>query len=364
MNAQSDAVSLIKGNEAIAKGALAAGCQCYFAYPITPQSDIPEYLSGELPRRGGEFIQAESEIGAINMLLGAAACGKRAMTSSSSPGISLKQEGISYLAGSELPGVIVNITRGSPGLGSIDPSQGDYYQATRGGGHGDYRMLVLAPSTCQEAYDLTIRAFDLAFAYRNPVMILGDAILGQMKEPVLERRETADTSQEAVEWALSGAKGRPRRLIKSLYLADGALAEHNDRLQAKYGEMHKEQDWEEFATEDSQVLVVAFGSVGRIAKSAVRMLRGQGYRVGLFRPVTLFPFPSERLRELAENNSLITIENNAGQMVDDVRLAVRNYSDSAFYGIMPGKLPSPEDLLPPILDVWEQNSQRAQAAER
>jgi 2-oxoglutarate ferredoxin oxidoreductase subunit alpha len=354
MSSQTEIITLTKGNEAIAKGALAAGCQCYFAYPITPQSDIPEYLSRHLVERGGEFIQAESEIAAVNMLLGAAACGRRAMTSSSSPGISLKQEGISYMAGSELPAVIVNMVRGGPGLGSIDPSQGDYYQATRGGGHGDYRTLVLAPSTCQEAYDLTIRAFDLAFFHRNPVLILGDAILGQMKEPLREWEPRKSTDNEAGEWALSGAKGRPSRLIKSLYLAEGALADHNERLQAKYERMKQDLDWEEFATEDSEVLVVAYGSVGRIAKSSIRKLRSEGYRVGLFRPITLFPFPEKRLRELAGSNRLITIENNTGQMVDDVRLAARNVADSAFYGVLPGKLPSPEDFIRPILDVWEQ----------
>jgi 2-oxoglutarate ferredoxin oxidoreductase subunit alpha len=260
------------------------------------------------------------------------------------------------MAGSELPGVIVNMVRGGPGLGSIDPSQGDYYQATRGGGHGDYRTLVLAPSTCQEAYDLTIRAFELAFTYRNPVVLLGDAILGQMKEPLREREFEASTAQEAESWALGGAKGRPSRLIKSLYLADGALAEHNERLQAKYERMRQDLDWEEYATEDSEVLVVAFGSVGRIAKSSVRKLRSEGHRVGLFRPITLFPFPWERLRELAGSNRLITIENNTGQMVDDVRLAARNVADSAFFGVSPGRLPSPEDFLQPILQVVNQKS--------
>ncbi|MCF8085805.1 MAG: 3-methyl-2-oxobutanoate dehydrogenase subunit VorB [Desulfohalobiaceae bacterium] len=358
MSSKPGPISLTKGNEAIAKGALAAGLHCYFAYPITPQSDIPEYLSKHLVERGGEFIQAESEIASVNMLLGAAACGKRAMTSSSSPGIALKQEGISYMAGSELPAVIVNISRGGPGLGSIDPSQGDYYQATRGGGHGDYRTLVLAPSTCQEAYDLTIRAFELAFYHRNPVVILGDAILGQMKEPLKEWEYQPNTEREAADWALSGAKDRPSRLIKSLYLADEALAGHNERLQAKHERMRQDLDWEEYATEDSEVLVVAFGSVGRIAKSSVRKLRSQGYRVGLLRPITLFPFPEERIRELAWSNRLITIENNTGQMVDDVRLAARNVADSAFFGVSPGRLPSPEDFLQPILEVWEQEEAR------
>lgn len=351
---------LVKGNEAIAKAAMAAGCQCYFAYPITPQSDIPEYLSKALVEAGGEFIQAESEIGAANMLHGAAACGKRAMTSSSSPGVSLKQESISYMAGSELPAVIVNICRGGPGLGSIDPSQGDYFQATRGGGHGDYRTLVLAPSTCQEAYDLTIKAFDLAFKYRNPVCVLGDAILGQMKEPILEWKERSIDPEEGSEWALSGAKGRAPRLLKSLHLYEGALAEHNERLQAKYRAMESELEWEEFEMQDSRLVVVAFGSIARIAKSAVRSLRKQGHPVGLFKPLTLFPFPSPRLAQLAaEGRHFLTIENNSGQMVEDVRLAVRHFADSDFHGELPGRLPNPEDFERPILQSLESSSQRA-----
>jgi 2-oxoglutarate ferredoxin oxidoreductase subunit alpha len=342
----------IKGNEAIARGAIDAGCQCYFAYPITPQSDIPEYLSSALVELGGEFIQAESEIAAANMLLGAAACGKRAMTSSSSPGISLKQEAISYMAGTELPAVIVNICRGGPGLGSIDPSQGDYFQATRGGGHGDYRTLVLAPATCQEAYDMTIQAFDLAFAYRNPVMILGDAILGQMKEPIRPWRERSVPNGEAADWALSGAGEREPRLLKSLHLMDGALETHNRRLQDKYRAMERDIDYESFALEDAQLVVTAYGSIGRIAKSAVRLLRERGYPVGLFRPKTLFPFPRAQLRELAaQGKTFITLENNSGQMVEDVRLSICGLAESDFFGNLPGKLSSPEDFLEPILQA-------------
>ncbi len=345
----------IKGNEAIAMGAIAAGCQCYFAYPITPQSDIPEYLSSVLVEAGGEFIQAESEIGAANMLLGAAACGKRAMTSSSSPGISLKQEAISYMAGSQLPAVIVNICRGGPGLGSIDPSQGDYFQATRGGGHGDYRTLVLAPASCQEGYDLTILAFELAFKYRNPVLILGDAILGQMKEPIVHWKAREMNTKEAQDWALSGARGREPRLLKSLYLAEGALAEHNRQLQDKYQAMQKEVRYEGYELQDAQVVAVAFGSIGRIVKSTVRKLRRQGKPVGLFRPISLFPFPEQALRELAaQGKKFITIENNAGQMVEDVRLAIRGYSDSAFHGNFPGQLSKPEDFEEPILKLFSQ----------
>ncbi len=346
---------LLKGNESIAKGAIDAGCECYFGYPITPQSDIPEYLSKALVELGGTFIQAESEIAAAYMLFGAAICGKRAMTSSSSPGISLKQEAISYLAGSELPGVIVNITRGGPGLGNIDPSQGDYFQATRGGGHGDYRTLVLAPASCQEAYDYTVRAFDLAFTYRNPVLILGDAIIGQMKEPVQAWKNRAIPSNEGSNWALNGAKGRSPRLIKSVYLGEGALAEYNKRLQDKYQLMSSEVDQEMYACEDAQLIAVAFGSIGRIVKSTVRTLRSRGYPIGLFRPITLYPFPSNSLEEQAKKGKhFITIENNAGQMVDDVRLAVRKYTDSELFCNLPGLLSKPEDFEEPIINAWEQ----------
>ncbi|MBS3779341.1 MAG: 3-methyl-2-oxobutanoate dehydrogenase subunit VorB [Desulfovermiculus sp.] len=350
---------LVKGNEAIAMGAMDAGCECYFAYPITPQSDIPEYLSTALVEAGGEFIQAESEIAAANMLLGAAACGKRAMTSSSSPGISLKQEAISYMAGSDLPAVIVNISRGGPGLGSIDPSQGDYYQATRGGGHGDYRTLVLAPSTCQEAYDLTIEAFDLAFVYRNPVLILGDAILGQMKEPIQTWKTRGRPAGEGQDWALSGAIGRPPRLLKSLYLSEGALAGHHEHLTSKYRQMRAEMRGEEVLTQDAEVVVVAYGSIARIAKNTVRSLRAEGLRVGLFRPVTLYPFPDQVLADLAAaGKRFVTIEHNTGQMVDDVRLAVRRHADSELLSVFPGILPKPEDFESPIRRLLEDAQQR------
>ena len=338
----------IKGNEAVAYGALAAGCRCFFGYPITPQNDIPEFMSKAIVDAGGEFVQAESEVAAANMLLGAAACGIRAMTSSSSPGISLKQEAISYMAGSQLPAVIVNMSRGGPGLGDIGPSQGDYFQATKGGGHGDYRLLVLAPATCQEAYDHVLLAFDLAFKYRNPVMILGDAILGQMKEPVALHKPKAP-KDAADAWCLSGARGRDSRLIKSLFLEEGALAEHNRQLQKKYDAMRREIRYEAFETEDADLVVCAFGSIGRIAKSAVRALRAKGKKVGLFRPITLFPFPEAALRKLAEQGKrFLTVEHNLGQMVEDVRLAVRGIADSDFHCVYPGDLPSPDDFIKPI----------------
>lgn len=350
MAKQSPEKRFVKGNEAIARGALAAGCKCFFGYPITPQNEIPEFLSKALPDAGGEFVQAESEVAAANMLLGAAACGVRAMTSSSSPGMSLKQEAISYMAGSQLPAVLVNMNRGGPGLGDIGPSQGDYYQSTRGGGHGDYRLLVLAPATCQEGYDLIIEAFTLAFRYKNPVMILGDAILGQMKEPV-SCWQPEDVDDNAGPWQLDGAAGRDPRLIKSLFLEEGALAAHNTVLQNKYEAMKAEIRYEAYECDDADLVVVAYGSIGRIVKSTVRALRAKGHKVGLFRPITLYPFPTEALELLAANGKrFLTIEHNLGQMVDDVRLAVRRHADSDFHAQMPGTLPNPDDFEAPILE--------------
>lgn len=340
----------IKGNEAIARGAIDAGCLCYFGYPITPQNDIPEYMSSAMPAAGGEFVQAESEVAAVNMLLGAGACGIRAMTSSSSPGVSLMQESLSYMAGSQIPGVVVNMNRGGPGLGDIGPSQGDYYQSTRGGGHGDYRLLVLAPGTVQEAYDMTVKAFDLAFQYRNPVLIHGDAIIGQMKEPVTERKIKKKIDKGASKWCLTGAKNRRHRILKSLYLNDGELAGHNIKLAEKYALMAQEADQELFMVEDAKLIVVAFGSIGRIVKSTVRTLRRAKLKVGLVRPLTLFPFPSEALQKLStQRKRFLTIEHNMGQMVDDVRLAVRGSADSAFYGCLPGNLPTPDMFEEPIV---------------
>ena len=344
----------VKGNEAVAHGALTAGCRCFFGYPITPQNDIPEFMSKAIVEAGGEFVQAESEVAAANMLLGAGAAGVRAMTSSSSPGVSLKQEAISYMAGSEIPAVIVNMNRGGPGLGDIGPAQGDYYQSTRGGGHGDYRTLTLAPGTVQEAYDLTIEAFDLAFKYRNPVLILGDAILGQMKEPVDIWEPKGLDPDEAADWCICGNKGREKRLIKSLFLEEGALAGQNQMLKEKYEAMQAEVRYEAFETDDAELVVAAFGSIGRIAKSAVRTLRKRGVKVGLFRPITLYPFPSAALRALAEKGKrFLTIEHNLGQMVDDVRLAVRGLADSDFFGVFPGNMPIPDEFEAPILKSLE-----------
>lgn len=352
---------LIKGNEAVAFGAVDAGCRCYFGYPITPQNEIPEMLSALLPEAGGSFVQAESEVASVNMLLGAGSCGIPAMTSSSSCGISLMQEGISYMNGSHIPGVIVNMSRGGPGLGDIGPSQGDYFQAVKGGGHGDHRSLVLAPATAQECYDMMFQAFGLAFKYRNPVIVLGDAIVGQIKEPVRRHPPdntpgTAGLEATAAGWRLEGyGKRGPEatpRLLKSVYLADGALAERNRLLQEKYRAMQTETAAVCTDVDDAELIVVAYGSIGRIAGSAVRLLRAEGRKVGLMRPLTLFPFPDDVLRELAERGKhFLVIEQNLGQMVEDVRLAVRGIADAAWHGIMPGLFIGADALVEPIRDA-------------
>jgi len=338
----------VKGNEAVAMGALEAGCRYYFGYPITPQSDIPEYLSRKIPKLGGEFIQAESEVASINMLLGASAAGARAMTSSSSPGISLKQEGISYMAGSELPGVIVNICRSGPGLGGIDASQADYFQSVKGGGHGGYHIIVLAPASVQEMYDLTMLAFDLADIYRMPAMVLADAVIGQMKEALVPNpRPLIDLP--AKDWAVRGKGDGEQRIVKSLRLGDGELEAHNWKLHGRY-DLLKENEvrCEEFLTEDADLVVTAFGSVARIAKTAIMQAREEGLKVGLFRPITLYPFPVLPLKELAGRcGKFLDIELNTGQMVEDVRLSVGSEVDVFFYGRPPGagSLPTPEELL-------------------
>lgn len=342
----------VKGNEAVAMAAIEAGCRCYFGYPITPQSDIPEYLSRELPKLGGEFIQAESEIAAINMLLGASATGVRAMTSSSGPGISLKQEGISYMAGSELPGVIIDICRSGPGLGGIDASQADYFQAVKGGGHGGYHIIVLAPASVQEMYDLTLLAFDLADIYRMPAMILADAVIGQMKEAIYPHAR-ADKELPAKDWAVRGrVEGEAQRVVKSLYLGDGEMEAFHWRLHARYRELgDRESRWEEFETYDATLVVTAFGSAARIAKSAVMMARESGMKVGLLRPITLFPFPAKAYAELTRRcRKILDIELNTGQMIEDVRLSVQEGTQTVFYGRPPGagSLPTPEELFEQI----------------
>ena len=331
--------------------AVEAGCRYYFGYPITPQNDIPEYLSRVLPKINGEFIQAESEIASINMLLGASATGVRAMTSSSGPGISLKQEGISYMAGSELPGVIVDISRSGPGLGGIDPSQADYFQAVKGGGHGGYHIIVLAPASVQEMYDLTMLAFDLADIYRMPAMVLADSVVGQMKEPLVPNKRP-DTKLPVKEWAVRGKGDGEQRIVKSLFLGDGELEAHNWKLYAKYQELKKHEcRWETFETVDAELVIAAFGSTARIAKTSVTMARETGLKVGLIRPITLFPFPAKAFAELTKScKKILDIELNTGQMVEDVRLSVAKDAEVFFYGRPPGtgSLPTPEELFEQI----------------
>ncbi|MGB2983124.1 MAG: 3-methyl-2-oxobutanoate dehydrogenase subunit VorB [Candidatus Bipolaricaulia bacterium] len=338
---------LLRGNEVIAEAAIRAGCQCYFAYPITPQAELLEHMARNMPRLGRTFVQAESEIAAISMVHGAAAVGVRTMTSSSSPGISLKQEGISYLAGSNLPAVIVNVVRGGPGLGNIAPSQCDYFQATKGGGHGDYHLIVLAPSTVPEAGELTMRAFDLADEYRIPVMILADGMLGQMMEPV-ELPEPVDTSSlPAKDWALTGAKGRDPNIVLSFDLDPERLKAMNIALQEKYARIvANEIEHEETLTEDAEVVIAAYGTAARIAKSVVQMARSEGIKAGLFRPITLWPFPYDPLKALADRvNTVLTVEMSAGQRWEDVRLAVAERAKTPFYGEFGGVVPTPRGIL-------------------
>jgi len=349
---------LMKGNEACAEAAIQAGCRFYAGYPITPQNEIPEYMSWRMPEVGGVFIQAESELAAINMVYGASAAGARAMTSSSSPGISLKQEGISYLAGAELPALIVNMQRGGPGLGNISGSQADYFQAVKGGGHGDYRLIVFAPFSVQELWDLTMLAFDKADEYRNPVMILGDGVIGQMMEPLYPRPYEPPDNLPPKTWAVTGAKGRAPNVIKSLYMGEGELERRNYILQAKYKRIkEREVRFEGYLTEDAEIIIVAFGIAARVCLSAVRRLREDGVRAGLFRPITLWPFPEERLKELSSFiKRFLVVELNAGQMVEDVRLSV-NDADVLFYGRPGGALINPEEIRNKVLEI--KNAQRA-----
>jgi 2-oxoglutarate ferredoxin oxidoreductase subunit alpha len=334
----------MKGNEAIAEAAIRAGVQAYFGYPITPQSEISEYMAKRLPDAGGVFLQAESEVAAINMVYGAAGAGARVMTSTSSPGISLMQEGLSYIVGSELPCVVVNIMRGGPGLGNIAPSQADYFQATKSAGHGDGRNLVLAPSTIQEAAELTILAFDLADKYRNPVMILGDGYLGQMMEPVAF--PDARAPRPAPSWATTGAAEGSVRLINSIYLEPDELEAHNLRLQEKYRKMRAEIRVETYRMEDAELAVAAYGIAARVARSAVDRARARGLRAGLLRPVSVYPPPSDAVAEAARSvRAFLTVELSAGEMLEDVRLAVEGRVPVRFYGRMGGTVPTPPELL-------------------
>ncbi|HLN60759.1 MAG TPA: 3-methyl-2-oxobutanoate dehydrogenase subunit VorB, partial [Symbiobacteriaceae bacterium] len=308
-------LTMVKGNEALGEAAVRAGCRFFFGYPITPQSELPAYMARRMPEVQGTYLQAESEVAAINMVLGAAAAGVRAMTSSSSPGFSLKQEGISYMIGSELPAVVVNIMRGGPGLGNIQPSQGDYFQMVKGGGHGDYHMITLAPSTVQELVDLVYMAFDLGEKYRNPVAVLGDGLLGQTMEPVRFPAMKEDTGDK--DWALTGCKDRGKRVITSLELNPEDLEVHNLKLQAKFDEIKKaEARWEEYLCADADLVVVAYGTSARIARAAVDGARSQGLKVGLFRPITLWPFPTEALSQLVDRGvtRFLDVEMSSGQM--------------------------------------------------
>jgi 2-oxoglutarate ferredoxin oxidoreductase subunit alpha len=340
---------LLKGNVAIAEAAIRVGLQAYFGYPITPQTELLEHMSWRMPELGRIFLQAESEVAAINMVYGAACAGVRTMTSSSGPGISLMQEGISYIACSEVPVVIVDIMRGGPGLGNIQPSQSDYNQITKSAGHGDFHSLVLAPCSVQEAIDLTRLAFDLADRYRTVVFVAADGIIGQMMEPAeLPERRQLRTSRPA--WALTGAKDRSKNVITSVFLGSEVLQAVNQRLQDKLAKIRAaEVRYEEFMTDEANLLVVAFGTVGRIAKTAIREARQQGVRVGLFRPITLYPFPYARLKELsAQMDATLVIEMNAGQMVEDVRLGVGDRTPVHFFGHTGGVIPLPDEILDQI----------------
>ncbi len=339
----------ISGNEASGEAAIRAGCTFYAGYPITPQNELTAYMSRRMNEEKRTFIQAESEIAAINMVFGASVAGAQCMTSSSSPGISLKQEGVSYLAGCQLPAVIINVMRGGPGLGNIAPSQADYFQATKGGGHGDYYMTVLAPSSVQEMFDLTYEAFDIADKYRNPVMILADGLLGQMMEQIVikNKRETNDEGRRTKQWILDGCKGRKARSIKSLFLGDGVLEKWNQGLQEKFAKMRKKEiRYETYKTDNAELIVVAYGTCGRIARSLVDELRKNGKKAGLFRPISLWPFPYSELKKLSNKKTkFLVIEMSAGQMVEDVRLAVENDKKVYFHGRMGGEIPDDKDIL-------------------
>jgi len=346
---------LMKGNEAIAEAAIQADCRHFFGYPITPQNQIPEYMSKRMPKVGGCFLQAESEIAAINMVYGAAGAGVRVMTSSSSPGIALKQEGISYIAGARLPAVIVNIVRGGPGLGGIQPAQSDYFQSTRGGGHGDYRTLVLAPSSVQEAVELTQEAFDLADIYRMPVMVLGDGMLGQMMEPVefgtYKRREVPTK-----EWASTGTDDkREPNIINSLYIDPDDLEKENLDMLKTYDEITEKETRSETTNVDNcEILIVAYGTTARIVKNVIKMGEKNGVKIGLVRPITLWPFPSEEVAKYASQEStkiVVSVELSTGQMVDDVKIAVNGVKPVGFYGRTGGVVPLPEEIYENVVEL-------------
>lgn len=341
-------LKLMKGNEALAEAAIRVGCDGYFGYPITPQSEILEYLSLEATKRTGMVVlQAESEIASINMIYGAAGTGKKVMTSSSSPGISLMQEGISYIACAELPCLLVNVVRGGPGLGTIQPSQGDYFQAVKGGGHGDYKLIVLAPSTVQEMVDHVKLGFELAFKWRNPLMILADGALGQMMEKV-ELFPQMPRTTDIPSWATVGKpKNRERNIITSLHMQPESMEEINNHLQEKYKNIEAEEiRFEKYLCDDAEIILIAFGLVARICKKAAMLAREKGIKVGVFRPITLSPFPYEEISKLADNvKGFLDVEMNAGQMVEDVKLAVNGKTTVEFHGRMGGIVPTPDEIL-------------------
>lgn len=336
---------LMKGNEAIAEAAIQAGCDAYFGYPITPQAELLEWMAKRMPEEGRAFIQAESELGAINMALGAAATGARVLVSSSSPGISLMAEAMSYMAGSETPIVLVNVMRGGPGLGSIGPSQSDYFQAVKGHGHGDYKVPVLAPASIGEAVELVATAFELAERYRTPVIMLADGMLGQAMEPVELNFRMPD--RPTFDWAITGAAGREPRVIRSLHLQPEKLEEHNLALQSKFHAIAaSEVRWAGEGLDDAELAIVAYGTAARVARGAMAHAREEGLRVGLLRPITLWPFPTEAIAELAGRvRGLLVVELSAGQMVEDVRLAVEGRCPVAFHGRMGGMVPSPDEVV-------------------
>jgi len=344
---------LMKGNEAIAQAAIEAGCRHFFGYPITPQNELATYMSKKMPKAGGVFLQAESEIAAVNMVMGAAAAGVRVMTSSSSPGISLKTEGLSYMAGADLPCVVVNIQRGGPGLGGIQPSQADYWQATKAPGHGDFHVLVFAPNTVQEMVDLTARAFDLADQYRMPALILGDGMLGQMMEPVsLPSGSAREPVQKS--WAVTGHGGdrSKKNIVNSLYLDPAELERTVNARFERYEEIKRDHQMaEEYMTDDAEVVVVSYGAASRVVKSAVKSAREHGLKVGTIRPVTLWPFPDKAFEGLSAR-AVLTVEMSMGQMVDDVRLAVNGRVPVEFFGRTGGIIPTPDEVLEVIKKLY------------
>lgn len=339
-------IRLMKGNEAMAEAAIQAGCDAYFGYPITPQSEVLEYLAREMPKRGGIPLQAESEVAAINMIYGAAGAGARVMTSSSSPGFSLMQEGISYIASAELPCLLVNVNRGGPGLGTIQPSQGDYFQATKGGGHGDYHLIVLAPNSVQEMADFVSLGFELADKYRNPVVMLSDGAIGQMMEKVIFKNK--EVKRIPKPWATTGKlNGRERNIITSLFIQPEKMEIVNLRLNKKYEEIAKnEVRFEEILTDDAEYLLVAYGLSSRIGHKTVLLAREKGIKLGLLRPITLYPYPYSRISELAQKiKGVLVLELNAGQMIEDVRLGVEGKAPVWHYGRMGGIIPGPDEVL-------------------